>query len=53
MRVEGVPSPPVESWVRVTGRWVDPGTDELPRTGLPLVEASDARPTEEPAQPYE
>lgn len=53
VRVEGVPSPPVESWVRVTGRWVDPGTDALPRPGLPVVDASDVRPTDEPARPYE
>lgn len=53
IRVEGVTAPPAESWVEVTGQWVEPETADRPRPGMPVISAADVRTAEEPTQPYE
>lgn len=53
VRVEGAPAPPTESWVRLTGTWVDPRSGERPRPGTPVVEAVDVVGVPEPREPYE
>jgi uncharacterized repeat protein (TIGR03943 family) len=53
VRVEGVATPPVETWVEVTGQWLEPETTERPRPGMATLEAVDVQAAQEPAQPYE
>lgn len=53
VRVDGVTAPPVESWVRVTGQWVEPETEERPRPGMATLAAVEVESAQEPAQPYE
>lgn len=56
VRVSGEPaasSPPQESWVEVTGSWVEPAGSEVPRPGMPEIEATAVTPISEPTEPYE
>lgn len=50
IEVQGVEAPPENSWVTVTGTWVDNGTN--PRTDLPAVAVESLEPADEPRNPY-
>jgi uncharacterized repeat protein (TIGR03943 family) len=51
VRVRGVPQPPADSWVRVTGVWEPPVQTD--RTVVQTLRAHSLRKIEEPKNPYE
>ncbi|GAA0587601.1 TIGR03943 family putative permease subunit [Actinomadura livida] len=51
VRVRGVPQPPADSWVRVTGVWEPPR--QSGRTVVQTLRAHSLREIEEPKNPYE
>ncbi|WP_214415608.1 TIGR03943 family putative permease subunit [Sphaerisporangium fuscum] len=52
--VLGVPSPPRDTWVEVTGTWVPVDYDELPKgTVAPEMKATGVTKVAPPAEPYE
>jgi uncharacterized repeat protein (TIGR03943 family) len=51
--VEGVPAPPEDTWVRVTGTWI-PWKNGIPRDYVPpAIAATEVTPVTRPAEPYE
>lgn len=52
--VLGVPRPPEDTWVDVTGTWIDPKSDKIPNgTVAPELAATDVTEVPKPAEPYE
>jgi uncharacterized repeat protein (TIGR03943 family) len=52
--VLGAPRPPEDTWVEVTGTWVDPKTNKIPNgTVAPELTATDVTEIPKPAEPYE
>ncbi|MFB9718751.1 TIGR03943 family putative permease subunit [Planobispora longispora] len=52
--VKGVPAPPADTWVEVTGAWVPHGFEKMP-AGIvhPELAATDVMKIDAPAEPYE
>ncbi|MFL6061002.1 MAG: TIGR03943 family putative permease subunit [Marmoricola sp.] len=54
IRIDGaVPTPPVNSWVQVTGSWEKPATTAIPRLDPPVLRTTSVSPVAEPKDPYE
>lgn len=53
VKVTGAEPPAVDSWVTVTGSWVQPEAEEVPRPGPVLISAAAVTETETPTTPYE
>lgn len=54
IRIDGaVPTPPVNSWVEVTGTWEKPASGGVPRLDPPILRTTSVTPVAEPKDPYE
>lgn len=54
IRIDGpVPTPPVNSWVQVTGTWEKPATGDVPRLDPPILRTTSVTPVAEPKDPYD
>jgi uncharacterized repeat protein (TIGR03943 family) len=53
IRIDGsVPTPPVNSWVQVTGTWEKPASGDVPRLDPPVLRTTSVTPVAEPKNPY-